>query len=1009
MHRFTKALLLALLFMIFLPGAYSEPSEEVDQLFLNDFVQKNWSTSDGLPGMTITALMQDKKGYIWIGTYDGLVRFDGVEFTVYCRTTDEKYDFTSARSLIQDSHENLWVGHNDEGISRIAPDGTITKFTMDDGLTNNKVNSLCEDSEGNIWAGTSGGFCYITPEDEIVRPGWFTEDEISKIPVKNLFCDHTGRIWICTETENCYFYENGMIERFKGLSTIGKHSIYNVREDNNGSLWFVGEPNLIVKMQEGHETFYSVNPEGFNCLSVNSVMQDSMGNYWIGSDVGLMVLHDGKRSYLNTKNGFPDNGITRLLEDTEGDIWVGLNRGGLQKISRGKFLTVQMETSVNSICEDMIRGVTWIGSDAGLKCYKENHFVENEITGECQNIRVRYVGMTADGELLVSSYSKTPQIKIAKDGKITKWTESDGIATGKGRISIKTANGDYYVGTPNGLSIIHHEDGHITTLTRDDGFTNHYIMWLYEDEQGRVWAGTNGGGVFILENEKIVKHYSTDEGLSGNVIFKIIKQNGGIWIGTGTGLSKYVEETDSFVNFSSRNGLGTDSVFQMICDDSGLVWMTSNKGVFSVPYSEMEEVIGGIRKKVSARYYGASDGLITSGVTSTSLSAKDSERRIWFTLTDGFAIYDPKKGGMNKFAPRIEIQEYTIDNTTRDYHGEKIVLSPSAKRLSIKYTGMSFISSDSMRFRYKLAGFDTAYSDWTAERNVSYTNLKPGTYHFTLISQNSDGIQGNPSAPVTVIKKPHFWQRKWFPSAIGFIIAALIFLKIHSMKKYQVVLEKRVDERTKELKVANEKVESLLLNILPAEVAVELTEHPNRTIAKKYPNATVLFTDIVGFTKMSGGMNAEEVVTMLNRMVSKFDERAKREGIEKIKTIGDAYMAATGLTEEADNGGAEKMLHFAQGLLQDVQEFNDTWETNIQIRIGINSGNLVAGVIGKSKFIYDIWGDTVNVASRMESTGIPMRIHVSESTYRQTKDCFAYGDSVEVEVKGKGLMKSFFL
>ena len=233
--------------------------------------------------------------------------------------------------------------------------------------------------------------------------------------------------------------------------------------------------------------------------------------------------------------------------------------------------------------------------------------------------------------------------------------------------------------------------------------------------------------------------------------------------------------------------------------------------------------------------------------------------------------------------------------------------------------------------------------------------------------------------------------------------------KIQMMQKYNAELEQKVEERTHELKVANEKAEKLLLNILPAEIAAELTEHPDRTIAKNYPNATVLFTDIVGFTKMSGGMSAEEVVTMLNKMISMFDERAKREGIEKIKTIGDAYMAASGLTENEFNDGALKMIRFARELMSDVARFNESSPVQVQIRCGINSGPLVAGVIGKTKFIYDIWGDTVNVASRMESTGIPMKIHVTETTHAQTAASVSYSESTEVEVKGKGLMKTYFV
>ena len=222
-------------------------------------------------------------------------------------------------------------------------------------------------------------------------------------------------------------------------------------------------------------------------------------------------------------------------------------------------------------------------------------------------------------------------------------------------------------------------------------------------------------------------------------------------------------------------------------------------------------------------------------------------------------------------------------------------------------------------------------------------------------------------------------------------------------------LESTVKERTKELEAEKNRSESLLLNILPKEIAKELTAHPDRTLAKEYPNVTVLFTDIVGFTKISGEMTAEEVVTMLNKMFTLFDERAQREGIEKIKTIGDAYMAAAGLTLEGKNNGAETMLRFAQGLLEDVRSFNETSPIKLQIRLGINSGALVAGVIGKTKFIYDIWGDTVNVASRMESTGLPMRIHVTEATKVQTEGLFNYSENTEIDVKGKGMMKTYFL
>ena len=247
---------------------------------------------------------------------------------------------------------------------------------------------------------------------------------------------------------------------------------------------------------------------------------------------------------------------------------------------------------------------------------------------------------------------------------------------------------------------------------------------------------------------------------------------------------------------------------------------------------------------------------------------------------------------------------------------------------------------------------------------------------------------------------------------VVFIISTTIALfegKLIRVEEVNQKLENTVKERTKELEAEKNRSENLLLNILPKEIAKELTAHPEKTIAKEYPNVTVLFTDIVGFTKISGEMTAEEVVTMLNKMFTMFDERAQREGIEKIKTIGDAYMAAAGLTEEEYNDGALRMMRFAKGLLEDVEAFNEKSNIKLMIRLGVNSGPVVAGVIGKTKFIYDIWGDTVNVASRMESTGLPMKIHVTETTKDQTISRYQYSANSEIDVKGKGLMKTFFL
>ena len=249
--------------------------------------------------------------------------------------------------------------------------------------------------------------------------------------------------------------------------------------------------------------------------------------------------------------------------------------------------------------------------------------------------------------------------------------------------------------------------------------------------------------------------------------------------------------------------------------------------------------------------------------------------------------------------------------------------------------------------------------------------------------------------------------------AILFIVSVTVSLtegKLIRVEEENRKLEDTVKERTKELREEKNRSEALLLNILPEEIAKRLAMDKNAKIADKIENASVLFADIVGFTKITSGLDANTVVGALNALYSRIDERAKREGIEKIKTIGDSYMAASGLFgNDPAQKNALAIINFARGMLKDIDDFNATSEVKLFMRIGINSGSLIAGVIGKTKFVYDIWGDTVNVASRMESSGQTSKIHVSEQTMALTKDAVEYSAPVEMEIKGKGVMKTYFL
>ena len=249
---------------------------------------------------------------------------------------------------------------------------------------------------------------------------------------------------------------------------------------------------------------------------------------------------------------------------------------------------------------------------------------------------------------------------------------------------------------------------------------------------------------------------------------------------------------------------------------------------------------------------------------------------------------------------------------------------------------------------------------------------------------------------------------------IALLALTLLVLILEGVLVFHPAVE-RLRTTFNQLTEVQKKSENLLLNILPETVANRLKEQPT-TIAEAFAEATVLFADIVGFTQLSTQVSPQELVALLNRIFSAFDELAEKHGLEKIKTIGDAYMVVGGLPSPRTDH-AEAIIQMALDMQQAINQFNIETNYNCNIRIGINSGPVVAGVIGIKKFIYDLWGDTVNIASRMESHGIPGNIQISQSTYEQVKDIFQdkFKDEYElksrglIEVKGKGEMQTYLV
>lgn len=984
--------------------------------FLSDYVSRGWTTEDGMPSNTVTDIIQDESGYMYFGTYEGMVRFDGIDFTIFNRALDDKYDFASARAVFQASDGAIWVGSNNEGVFRIVMDSNreVLAFSTANGLPNNSIRDIEEDAEGNMWIATAGGVVYITKNFDIVTPDepFIREHSDLKSVCTTLYCDSVGKMWVTTAAEGgIYVFSAGKGQKYKILDPFLENSIVTcVAQDNTEVFWLGIAPHYALRVDAKTSTLFDLSCGENNGTKIDSIIQDKSGNIWFATDTAVVVYRDGKISRHSKLTSLIDSNVNKIMEDREGNIWFATSHDGVQKLNLGLFKTVELPSSVNAIAEGLDKRV-WLGLDKGVACYSiaENGGLKreyNEITDFCGEKRVRDISIAQNGDILISTYASLGVVRFSEGGELVgQWTKQSGLTGDKVRVCVESSlTGDLYVGTTTGFNIVDHKTNKIATFTQANALANEYIMCIYEDTaDGSIWIGTDGGGVCVMKDGKIINQYTTENGLAGNIIFKITKNSdGAFWICTGTGISRLYD--GKFFNYSKSTGLGSDSIFQLLVDDTGNAWLTANTGISSIQMQKMLSKINEANTSLSPKLYSRSDGLKTRGITSTSLSMKDSLGRLWFTLIDGFAIYDPKKVYSNKTKPIVHIEKIMLDDKVLYPTSDTIIIPAGVKRVSIKYTGLSFISSEHVRFSHKLEGFDTNYSEWETSRVVSYTNLKTGKYRFYIIAANGDNVVSAVDSRINFIQEAFFYQTVGFWVAVVLSLFAIaIFIAVHkirSVQRNERILQQRVDEQT-------QKIKNLLLNILPAPVAERLENEPNATIAEQVDNVSVLFADIVNFTRITSGMGAQQIVTALNDLYSRFDSRAVAMHIEKIKTIGDSYMVASGLIDKNEHH-AERLIEYARGMLQDVKEFNRTSAVQFNIRIGINSGSVIAGVIGKTKYIYDIWGDTVNVASRMEHSGIPDRIHTSLETWELCKDSIAFEEEIVMEIKGKGEMRTFF-
>jgi signal transduction histidine kinase/ligand-binding sensor domain-containing protein/ActR/RegA family two-component response regulator len=770
---------------------------------LTQYVHNDWQTDHGLPQNSVQAVVQTRDGYLWLGTQEGLVRFDGEHFEIFDRSNTRALAHNDVTALLEDRLGRLWIGTYGGGLTWFK-DGVFTRFSAPADLSDEFVTALREDSRGTVWIGTKdhglrgfadGGVRSVT-----------TADGLSANRVFAIYEDGDGDLWIGTSA-GLNRLRGRTVVRFSTADGLANDRVMAIAGDAPGALW-VGTDAGLNHLIDGRISATAIMPGA----AIRSLLFDRDRNLWIGSrGDGLSRLAGGRLSTIRVKDGLSNNTPLSLYEDRESNLWVGTNGGGLNRFRDGSIISFATQEGLSAdiaICvyEDR-RGHLWSGTIDGLnRMAKDGSITIYGTKDGLANVRATSIYEDRAGDIWVATAGglnrlRNPAAASAGRGRFETFTTRDGLSSDTLTAVQGDRSGALWVGT-DGAGLNRLVDGKFSTLTTADGLTSNFVTALHEDRSGDLWIGTRGGGLSRLSKGRFTP-FTTKQGLSSNNVSSVFEDSDGVlWIATrGGGLSRFKD--GRFTTFATKNGLFDDLVHQVLEDAQGDLWMSSNKGIFRVPKRQLTDLAEGKATTIRGRVYGQADGMKSSESNGIGQPAgyRTLDGRLWFPTLKGLAMIDPKRLQRNTLPPPVVIEQVHVDKAVVPMTGLASV-PPGRGELEFRFSALSLVDPDRNRFKFRLEGFDLQWQE-TNRRSVSYTNIPAGSYTFRVVASNNDGVWNDTGAAFALRLQPHFYQRWWFYSSLVLASGGFLFaghrVRVRHLHARGRELALRVEERTREL------------------------------------------------------------------------------------------------------------------------------------------------------------------------------------------------------------------
>lgn len=784
--------IVALLFLQSTVDAKSALAAQHEEANRGDYLITRWTTEEGLPQNSVNAILQTREGYLWLGTFGGLVRFDGVKFTTYNSGNTPGLKSNRILSLCESKDGTLWIGTENSDVMSFK-NGVGKTFTLSDGLPDGYIWAVKEDRKGTLWAGGLNGLARF-------QEGRFklytTQDGLPDNQVWSINEDKDGKLWFTTENGLAELYDEKFVTHNPSEGLPKELWITSVLR-SDGSFW-LNTNKGIAHFSDNKFTPYS-NPHVPSDWKIRTMVEDREGTIWISYALpdAIYRFKDGEFSLYPSK---PVKEMVRVIyEDREGNLWMGSDGGGLLRFKKRKLTTY---STADGLASDSVRtvvgdsdGSVWIATNSGLSHWKDGQFKTYTDKDGMLSYDIFSLCVDRSGSLWIGSNYGLTQFK---NGKFTNYTPKQGLANENVQAIFEDRDGNLWIGTRAGFSRF--RDGKFVNYHRAHGLVSDDVRYIMQARDGAIWLGTIGG--LIRFKDGAFTNYTSQQGLSNDAVRDIFEEDDGtLWIGTyGGGLNRLKD--NRITPITTKDGLFDDFISRILDDGHSNYWILGNRGIFKVSRRELNDFADKKINTINFTSFGVADGMLSNEGNGGFQPAgwKTADSKLWFPTIKGIVVVESQES--NTVPPPVLIEDVLIDrqavvsdvvqSATRNPKSE-ITLNPDQNNLEIYYTGLSFSRAEQVRFKYQMVGLNDDWVDAGTRRTAYYSYLPPGEYTFKVTAENGDGVWSETTATIKIVVRPPFWRTWWFISlsilGVTFVVFGIYRFRVAQLKQERAAQE----------------------------------------------------------------------------------------------------------------------------------------------------------------------------------------------------------------------------